>query len=65
MTGLEALIARELVQFAARAIWDLVNSDDNDLKSEDAKAHSKAILSELSEDTQREFKRHLPAEFKL
>ena len=65
MTGLETLIAKELVQFAAKAIWDLVNSDDNDLKAEQAKAHSKAVMSGLSEDAQKTFKHHLPAEFKL
>ena len=36
MTGLETPIAKELVQFAAKAIWDLVNSDDNNLKAEQA-----------------------------
>ena len=65
MTGLETLIAKELVMFAAKAIWDLVNSDDNNLKAEQAKAHSKAVLSELSEDAQRTFRDHLPAKFKL
>ena len=65
MTGIETLIAKELVQFAAKAIWNLVNSDDNDLSTQQAKAHSKAGLNELSEDAQRTFRDHLPAEFKL
>jgi hypothetical protein len=65
MTGIETIIAKELVMFAAKAIWDLVNSDDNNLKAEQAKAHSKAVLSELSEDAQRTFRDHLPTEFKL
>jgi phage-related minor tail protein len=65
MTGLESIVAKELVLFAAKAIWDMVNSDDNDLKSEQAKAHAKAGLNEISEDARRAFKFHLPAEFKL
>ena len=65
MTGLETLIAKELVMFAAKAIWDLVNSDDNNLKAEQAKAHSKAVMSELSQEAQLTFRHHLPKEFKL
>jgi len=65
MTGLETIIAKELVQFAAKAIWDLVNSDDNNLKAEQAKAHAKAGLNEISEDARRAFKFHLPDQFKL
>ena len=65
MTGIETIIAKELVMFAAKAIWDLVNSDDNDLKAEQAKAHSKSVMAGLSEEAQLTFRHHLPAEFKL
>ena len=65
MTGIETLIAKELVQFAAKAIWDLVNSGDNNLKAEQAKAHSKAVMAGLSQEAQLTFKHHLPKEFKL
>jgi len=58
MTGLEALIAKELVEFAAKAIWNMVNPDENDLKAEQAKAHSKAVLRGLPEDAQQALKEH-------
>ena len=65
MTGLETLIAKELVQFGAKLIWNLVQSEDNSLSASQAKTQSKSILSDLSEEAQKVFKHNLPKEFKL
>lgn len=65
MTGLETLIAKELVSFVAKTIWQLVQSDENDLTADQAKSQSKSMLSDLSEDAQKVFKHNLPKEFKL
>ena len=65
MTGLETLIAKELVAFATKTIWNLVQSEDNSLTASQAKAQSKSMLSDLSEEAQKVFKHNLPKDFKL
>ena len=53
MTGLEMLIAKEIATFAAKAIFDMVQSEDNSLTADQAKEHAKSALSELSEQAQK------------
>ena len=65
MTGLEMLIAKEIATFAAKAIFDMVQSEDNTLSADQAKAHAKSALSELSEQAQKAFIHNLPKHFKL
>ena len=65
MTGLEMLIAKEITTFAAKAIFDMVQSEDNNITADQAKAHAKSALSELSEQAQKAFIHNLPKHFKL
>jgi hypothetical protein len=65
MTGLEALIAKELVSFAAKAIFNMVQDENNNMTSGQAKAHAKSALSELSEQAQKAFIHNLPKHLKL
>jgi|TARA_R110002012_G_scaffold196963_1_gene365475 hypothetical protein len=65
MTGLEMIIAKEIASFAAKAIFDMVQSEDNNMTSDQAKAHAKSALSELSEQAQKAFIHNLPNHLKL
>jgi len=65
MTGLEALIAKELVSFAAKAIFNMVQDENNNMTPGQAKAHAKSALSELSEQAQKAFIHNLPKHLKL
>mgnify|MGYP003653845342 CR=1 FL=1 len=59
------IIAKEIASFAAKAIFDMVQSEDNNMTSDQAKAHAKSALSELSEQAQKAFIHNLPNHLKL
>ena len=65
MTGLEMLIAKELVTWGAKAFFDAVQDDGNSLTAEQAKQHSKNAMSELSEQAQKAILHNLPKHLKL
>lgn len=65
MTGLEMIIAKEIATFAAKAIFDMVQSEDNNMTADQAKAHAKSALSELSEQAQKAFIHNLPKHLNL
>ena len=65
MTGFEMIIAKEIVSFAAKAIFDMAQSEDNNLTADQAKAHAKSAMSEMSEQAQKAFIHNLPKHLKL
>ena len=65
MTGLESLVVKELIAWAARALFDAVQDDKNDMTAEQAKEFSKNAAKSLSDDAARSNKHHLPRELRL
>ena len=65
MTGLEAMLLKELISWGAQAFFDAVNDDENSLTAEQAKKHSKNALSNLTEEAQKAIIENLPRHLKL
>jgi hypothetical protein len=65
MTGLEALVAKELVEWGAKFLFNIVQDQGNDLSAEAAKKFSKEAMSQLGEEAQKAIKHHLPKGLKL
>ena len=58
-------ILKEFVTFAAKAIFDMAQSEDNNMTADQAKAHAKSAMSEMSEQAQKAFLHNLPKHLKL
>ena len=65
MTGLEAMILKELVTWGAKMVFDVVQDDGNSLTADQAKQHSKNALSNLSKEAQKAIIENLPRHLKL
>jgi hypothetical protein len=65
MTGLEAMILKELVTWGAKMVFDSVQDDGNSLTADQAKQHSKNALSNLTEEAQKAIIENLPRHLKL
>ena len=65
MTGLEAMILKELVTWGAKMVFDAVQDDGNSLTADQAKQHSKNALSALTEEAQKAIIDNLPRHLKL
>ena len=65
MTGLEAMILKELVTWGAKMVFDAVQDDGNSLTADQAKQHSKNALSALPEEAQKAIIQNLPRHLKL
>ena len=58
MTGLESLVVKELIAWAARALFDAVQDDKNDMTAEQAKEFSNNAAKSLSDDAARAITHH-------
>ena len=65
MTGLESLIIKELITWAAKSFFDAVQDDSNNMTADQAKQISKDAARSLSDDATQALKHHLPRQFKL
>ena len=65
MTGLEMMIAKELVTWGAKMFFDAVQNENNNLSADQAKVFSKNAMGELSEQAQKAILHNLPKHFKL
>ena len=65
MTGLEAMILKELVTWGAKMVFDAVQDEKNSLTADQAKQHSKNALSALTEEAQKAIIDNLPRHLKL
>jgi len=65
MTGLEMMIAKELVTWGAKMFFDAVQNDNNNLSADQAKVFSQNAMGELSEQAQKAILHNLPKHFKL
>jgi hypothetical protein len=65
MTGLEMLIAKELVTWGAKMFFDAVQDENNSLDADQAKSFSKNAMEELSEQAQKAILHNLPKHLKL
>ena len=65
MTGIEAMLLKELIPWGAKAFFDAVNDEENSLTADQAKKHSKNALSNLSNEAQKAIIENLPRHLKL
>ena len=65
MTGLEMIIAKELVTWGAKMFFDAVQNENNNLSADQAKVFSKNAMGELSEQAQKAILHNLPKHLKL
>ena len=65
MTGLEAMLLKELITWGAKAFFDAVHDVENSLTADQAKKHSKNALSNLSKEAQKAIIENLPRHLKL
>ena len=65
MTGLEMLVAKEIIERGAKMLFTAVQDDQNSLTSDQAKRHSKNAMAAISEDAKKAILHHLPKHLKL
>ena len=65
MTGLEAMLLKELITWGAKAFFDAVHDEEKSLTADQAKKHSKNALSALTEEAQKAIIENLPRHLKL
>ena len=65
MTGLEMMIAKELITWGAKLLFDAVQDDGNNLDAQQAKGFSKKAMDGISEEAKKAILHHLPKHLKL
>ena len=65
MTGLEMMIVKELITWGAKAFFDAVQDENNNLDAKQAKGFSKQAMDGISEEAKKAILHHLPKHLKL
>ena len=65
MTGLEMMIAKELITWGAKLVFDAVQDENNNLDAKQAKGFSKQAMDGISEEAKKAILHHLPKHLKL